>query len=294
MSSLGWRCLYWAPRGLGCLLTALLILFALDVFQEEYGPTDTLVALLIHLVPAVVLAAALILSWNQEWIGGFLFGGLGVFYILWTLGDVHWTAWLALSGPAILIGALFGLCWRWREPIRRARRGRAAPRSTGRNSVPPAEENPLHERLAMLKKIGLIAAVVLVALQFVPVDRDNPPEAAPFAGPAPVQEILARSCFDCHSNRTVWPWYAKVAPVSFLVAHDVAEGRGKLNFSDWGALAPAKQAHAAEEMLEEIREGKMPLPIYKPLHRGAALTPAQVAVLADWAQREFGGTAAEH
>ena len=99
-------------------------------------------------------------------------------------------------------------------------------------------------------KIGGLAVIgAAVALQFVNrPDRTNPPEdpSLTFASqqyvPATVSATLERACYDCHSNRTVWPWYSAIAPVSWLVADDVEEGRKHLNFSEWGTYTRKRQA----------------------------------------------------
>ena len=102
-------------------------------------------------------------------------------------------------------------------------------------------------RKDVLKK-GLLGLVVaLVAIQLVPVDRTSPPVTADIAAPANVRAVLKRACYDCHSNETTWPWYSRVAPVSWLVARDVREGRKELNFSDWGGYAAKRQARKLKE-----------------------------------------------
>src|SRR5512142_1468745 len=83
------------------------------------------------------------------------------------------------------------------------------------------------------KILAGVAAMALL-IQAVPVDRSNGPVESDAGAPAPVAGILRRACYDCHSNRTIWPGYSRVAPVSWLVAHDVHEGRRELNFSAWG------------------------------------------------------------
>src|SRR5436305_15338897 len=85
--------------------------------------------------------------------------------------------------------------------------------------------------------LSLIAIAVLI--QLVPVRRDNPPAplAARLTAPPDVTAILRRSCSDCHSNETVWPWYSRVAPVSWLVANDVHGGRHQLNSSEWNGYS---------------------------------------------------------
>jgi hypothetical protein len=128
----------------------------------------------------------------------------------------------------------------------------------------------------------LIAGVVLAGGLLIPARRTNPPVAADFDGPAEVESILRRSCYDCHSHETRWPWYSKAGPGSWLVVHDVNEGREHLNFSEWGALDAETRAHAAREIQEEVAEGEMPLPMYVRLHKDAALGEGDKATIAAW------------
>ncbi len=77
--------------------------------------------------------------------------------------------------------------------------------------------------------------LVLLLIQLIPVDKSNPPVVSEPTWDSPQTRALAKdACFDCHSNETVWPWYAKIAPSSWLLAQDVDEGRSALNFSEWG------------------------------------------------------------
>lgn len=135
-------------------------------------------------------------------------------------------------------------------------------------------------------RIVLVGLVLLLAAQFIPVDRTNPPVESSVPAPPAVDEILRRSCYDCHSNETVWPWYSRVAPASWLIARDVAQGRQHLNFSTWNRLSPAERVHALEEAWEEIEAGQMPLAIYTPLHPDARLTDADKAALEAWIRDE--------
>jgi hypothetical protein len=134
----------------------------------------------------------------------------------------------------------------------------------------------------MKRLVLIVLAVVVVGIQFVPVKRSNPPVLNDLQAPAAVKEILVRSCYDCHSHETEWPWYAKVAPVSWLVAHDVQEAREEFNFSDWGAYDARRQAELAVEMLEQIEKRKMPLPIYIYLHPESKLTGSEIRTLREW------------
>lgn len=134
-----------------------------------------------------------------------------------------------------------------------------------------------------MKRLVILALlVVAIGIQLVPVDRSNPPVRNDLHAPAEVKEILVRSCYDCHSNATHWPWYAKVAPVSWLVAHDVQEGREELNFSDWGAYDTRRQAKLAVEMVEAVEKRDMPMAIYIYLHAEAKLTGTEIGVLRSW------------
>ena len=137
-----------------------------------------------------------------------------------------------------------------------------------------------------LKRALFVLLALVIVIQFVPVERDNPPVTAGIAAtntPPEVLAILRRSCFDCHSNESVWPWYAYVAPVSWLVARDVEEGRAELNFSTWGEYDAVERASKASTAIEEIEEGKMPLPKYLRMHSEARLSPEDIDRLRRWA-----------
>jgi hypothetical protein len=98
-----------------------------------------------------------------------------------------------------------------------------------------------------------------------------------------VASVFARSCDDCHSNQTVWPWYSGVAPVSWLVVSDVQEGRKALNFSDWKSLNPEKQQEVTQDICNEVRERKMPKAEYVFMHPRAKLTDAEGQAVCAWA-----------
>ena len=139
-----------------------------------------------------------------------------------------------------------------------------------------------------MRKVILIACLTVVVIglgiQLVPVERSNPPVVAEVDAPAEVHAVLDAACFDCHSHRTRWPWYSRVAPMSWLVAHDVEEAREKLNFSTWGTLEPRKQWKLMEEIGEEVEEGEMPLLMYRLAHPEARLDDRQRATLLEWAR----------
>lgn len=130
---------------------------------------------------------------------------------------------------------------------------------------------------------GIAVVVVLIAIQFVPLDTTNPPVAQDIATSPEVKAILRRACYDCHSNETVWPWYSRIAPVSWLIVRDVREGREELNFSTWNRYSTQEQVKKLKESWEEVEEGKMPLWFYLPVHRDARLSAEDRALLRQWA-----------
>ena len=121
-----------------------------------------------------------------------------------------------------------------------------------------------------------------IVIQFVPVNRTNPPVEGDLRAPPEALSVLRRACYDCHSNETVWPWYSRVAPLSWVIAHDVNEGRAALNFSTWNQLSAEKQAEAMSESWKEVAEGKMPTWYYVALHPEARLSANDQSVLRAW------------
>ncbi len=129
--------------------------------------------------------------------------------------------------------------------------------------------------------VGLVAAV---AIQFVPPEYplDNPPAEATIAGPPRIVALLRRACFDCHSHETRWPWYARVAPVSWMIAADVAGGRSRMNFSQWESLREGFKRRYARKIVERIEKGEMPLPRYLWLHPRARVGAEELELLRAW------------
>jgi hypothetical protein len=129
---------------------------------------------------------------------------------------------------------------------------------------------------------GLVA--VLVLMQLYRPEHTNPPVTGELKAPPEVMSVLKRSCYDCHSNESKWPWYSNVAPINWLVTRDVNEGRRELNFSDWETYGEQKKNHKLEEIESEVSEGEMPMAIYLPLHPEAKLSEADKALLVAWAK----------
>lgn len=129
-----------------------------------------------------------------------------------------------------------------------------------------------------------VLIIALVAIQLVPVDRTNPPVETEIPATAEVRSILRRACYDCHSNETVWPWYSRIAPIAWLVAHDVHEGRRELNLSTWNRYTTKQQLKKLKESWDEVAEGEMPPWLYLPPHPDARLSADDRAALRAWSQ----------
>ena len=102
--------------------------------------------------------------------------------------------------------------------------------------------------------------------------------------PDSVLKILKKSCFDCHSNRTAYPWYAEINPVSWWLNHHVNEGKQELNFSEFVTYEDSTKLKKLEEIAEEVKEHKMPLDSYLLIHKDAKLTSQQISTLISWTE----------
>ncbi|KXK01223.1 MAG: class I cytochrome c [Acidobacteria bacterium OLB17] len=138
-------------------------------------------------------------------------------------------------------------------------------------------------------KIGALAlAAAFVVLQFFQIDRTNPPvnavemlEAA-VEVPPDIKIILGRSCNDCHSNTTIYPWYASVQPSAWYVKDHIDDGRRHLNFSVFNTYPLAKKQKKLSEMCEQVRSAEMPLPSYLWIHGDAKMQPGEAEAVCDW------------
>ena len=138
----------------------------------------------------------------------------------------------------------------------------------------------------LAKLTAILFALVFLGMQFVPTAARFKTSATTAAHMADVINpqvgaILDRSCQDCHSSRTNWPWYSRVAPVSWIVSKHVSEGREMLDFSAW-----ANQPHSKDERMlicDAVSEGRMPLPEYTVIHRSAKLSKRDVELICGWA-----------
>ncbi len=134
---------------------------------------------------------------------------------------------------------------------------------------------------------ALVAGLIVVQFFSADLPPQEPKPSTDLIGsnevPEAIASLLKTSCYDCHSVESRYPWYSHVAPVSWLVAKDVREGREELNFSDWTTLARRKKVSRLEDIKEVVVEEHMPLPIYLVIHWDAKLSDEQRKQIADWA-----------
>lgn len=136
-----------------------------------------------------------------------------------------------------------------------------------------------------LKQAAILFIVVFAAAQLVRPERANPPTdvsrtiQAQVGMASGLVAVLDRACSDCHSNGTVWPWYTQIAPLSWLMAHGVTEGRKAVNFSEWVAYQPEQQRMLLVESCQDVSKGRMPPSPFTLLHSEARLSTRDVETI---------------
>jgi cbb3-type cytochrome oxidase cytochrome c subunit len=140
---------------------------------------------------------------------------------------------------------------------------------------------------------GLLGGLGLILVaQLFRIDKSNPPITGDLGAPETVDRVLRNACYDCHSNEVRWPWYSDLAPVSWLLASDVTEGRAELNFSTWNRYDAKKRAKKLKETIKEVAEGEMPPWYYAMAHPEARLTDHERHILSDWVRAGVPSTGA--
>jgi Haem-binding domain len=144
----------------------------------------------------------------------------------------------------------------------------------------------------ILKIIAIVLVIGFVIIQFIRPDFTNPPInqadtlEATTQVPENVQAILNRSCADCHTNNTKYPWYSYIQPSAWFLAHHIEEGRAELNLSSWKTSAPARQRRKLGEICEQVQTKEMPLPSYLWIHWDAKMSDVDIKTLCDWTVAE--------
>ena len=142
----------------------------------------------------------------------------------------------------------------------------------------------------MFRKFLLLLLVAFIVIQFFRPEKNISTTISPndithvYPVPENVQQILARSCNDCHSNNTNYPWYAEVQPVAWFLADHVKDGKDELHFSEFGTYRIARQNKKMQECIKESKEGKMPMKSYTLIHRDAILSDADKQSIINWCE----------
>lgn len=135
----------------------------------------------------------------------------------------------------------------------------------------------------------LIIALILVVIQFFRPEKNISSAVADqdiakhYGVPDKVLAVLQRSCYDCHSNNTAYPWYNNIQPFAWFLADHVKDGKDELNFSIFASYTPKKAAHKLDEVIGETNEGEMPLSSYTFVHRNAILSDQEIKMINEWA-----------
>jgi hypothetical protein len=143
-----------------------------------------------------------------------------------------------------------------------------------------------------LKRLVIALAILFIAAQFVRPSMTNPAvdESLTLRARAQIQPevyaVMERSCNDCHSNKTSWPWYSQMAPVSWYLSRHVNQGRRELNISDWARYDNNRAMRKLDAICEEVQAGEMPIKSYLLLHPSASLSEADKQALCNWANQE--------
>ncbi len=142
-----------------------------------------------------------------------------------------------------------------------------------------------------MKKILIVLLVAFIFIQFFPIDKTNPATNKEMDflkiknTPEPISQIIRNSCYDCHSNETVYPFYDNIQPFGWYLKNHIDEGRKELNFSTFATYEPKRQAHKLEEAAEYVEQKKMPLESYTLGHPDAKLSDGQIKQLVDYLRK---------
>lgn len=142
--------------------------------------------------------------------------------------------------------------------------------------------------MKIVKKTAVVLLIAFIVAQFFSPEKNegdvtelntflaetNPPEN--------VKVILETTCFDCHSNNTVYPWYNSITPINYWLDHHIEDGKKHLDFSKWNSYSLKKKEHKMDELHEEVEEGEMPLNSYTWTHADANLSKEQIEAIVSW------------
>ena len=134
--------------------------------------------------------------------------------------------------------------------------------------------------------LGLVLSAAL-GIQLIPVEHTNPPVKSDLSAPPEIKAVLKRSCYACHSNETLWPWYGQVAPIAWLFNAEVLEARSEMNFSTWKSYRLGERSDYFEELIEQVETGEMPPWQFRLIDPVSRLSPGEIEMLSAWAAKNI-------
>jgi hypothetical protein len=140
------------------------------------------------------------------------------------------------------------------------------------------------------KKVLLVLLTIFVVIQFIRPSKNQSSTLAAadifqhFTASEDVKQLVKTSCYDCHSNNTVYPWYSNIQPVAWWLSNHIKEGKKELNFSEFATYSAQKQNKKLKEVAEEVKENEMPLPPYSWVHTDSRLSDQQKQSIVSWAE----------
>jgi hypothetical protein len=155
----------------------------------------------------------------------------------------------------------------------------------------------VHKRISIIRKIGIVVLIIFLIVQIIRPQRNNgladgQNDITHYVQvPDTIRQILKKSCYDCHSNYTVYPWYAVINPVGLWLGDHIKDGKRAINFSDLSVFTKKKLDHRIGDIAETVEKKEMPLSTYTFIHRYAILDSGQIKLIKDWteaARKEIG------
>ena len=142
--------------------------------------------------------------------------------------------------------------------------------------------------MKILKTVGLILLIAFVAIQFIPIERNQSEGVSEIDfllvnnTPENIGKLLQVSCYDCHSNNTQYPWYNKIQPAAWFLEDHIKQGKSDLNFSEWESLSRRRKNSKLKSIISQIEDDEMPLKSYTLAHRDAVLSPSEKALVIEY------------
>lgn len=142
--------------------------------------------------------------------------------------------------------------------------------------------------MKIFKRIVILLIVVFVGIQFIPTTRNESSEILSsdfikiYKPSEKISDLLKTSCYDCHSNNTIYPWYSKIQPVSWFLEGHINEAKKELNFSKFGDYSNRKKKSKLKSIISQIKDDEMPLPSYILMHRDAIISEKDKELLEEW------------